>query len=273
MCTSSINNTVGFAMVYSDYYNLVSANGLLIMMTYCHCYNMDVFENYEMSKNSFNMELEMVKQFRDILKGLLHRKTLIENYMQKTFHHCTPIFFEMIQCHNRTIKVVEESCIEFTTLGDTSQQNHHNDMVYPLSTRDVMESAARGTITLYDVYHNNMSLYSKGYLSWQKEIIDNNRRVDSLGIDDMVYMSSISMNHLNWYDTGIKFLKAALNIFESLESKFLSKDFDRLTQVLMSMYRHYPILHNEILNKKTNPIGPGWKAFPFMISSGNHAKF
>lgn len=213
------------------------------------------------------MELEMVKQSRDILKSLLHRKSLIEKYMLKTFHRCTPTFFEMIQCHNRTIKVVEESCIEFATLSYTSQQHHHNDMVYTLSSKEVMESAARGTITLYDVYHNNISLYSKGHLSWKKEIIDNNRRVDSLGIDDMVYMSSISMNHLNWYDTAIKFLKAALNIFDSFESKFQSKDFDRLTQVLMSMYRHYPILHNEILNEKTYSIGPGWKALPFMISS------
>ena len=78
----------------------------------------------------------------------------------------------------------------------------------------------------------------------------------------------MAFHYFHWYDTCLKYLKAAINMFYSLSREKRNEFPNTLEKSLLVMQKQYPMYHNYVLNKKTNLIGPDWKVYPYTVNSG-----
>lgn len=72
----------------------------------------------------------------------------------------------------------------------------------------------------------------------------------------------------HWYDTGLKYRKAAIDMFYSLYNEKTNLRPRVLKNVLFKMKKYYPLYHNYIFNKKHNPFEPDWKVYPHIGNTG-----
>ena len=93
--------------------------------------------------------------------------------------------------------------------------------------------------------------------------------IDTLKVDDLVLMSCVAINQMNWYDTALKYLKVALKQLSTPLEKMSFSLHHRLEETIDKMTQYYPSIHNDLFAKKMNSIGPGWKLFPFIVGKGN----
>ena len=237
----------------------------------CLCYRYEVFENFEWSQMTFATEQKIMHTSLEIQEYLRCQKKNIQILRDNTLHYNSRGFHKS-WLHSLTYKhISRKKYSEYINIRNSTAPVIIKQTVHELPMQEVIESAARGVVTLYEVYHSNISSYRKGHLGSMNKKEGKRRMADSLGVDDLILMSYVSMNHLNWYDTGMKYLKNALDIHNSLQLQGQVKTFDRLQQTLSLMKRYYPKLHNNILKSNYNPVGPGWKSFPFNVSSGKYA--
>ena len=242
-----------------------------MVITSCFCYRYEVFENFEWSQMTFATEQKIVHTSLEIQKYLRCQKKNIQNLRDNTLHSNSRGFHKS-WLHSFTHQhISRKRYSEYINIRNSTDPVITKETVHEVPMQEVIESAARGVVTLYEVYHSNISSYRKGHLGSMNKKEGKRRMADSLGVDDLILMSYVSMNHLNWYDTGMKYLKNALDIHNSFQLQGQVKTFDRLQQTLSLMKRYYPILHNNILKLNYNPVGPGWKCFPFKVSSGKYA--
>ena len=132
----------------------------------------------------------------------------------------------------------------------------------------IMESAIKGLVMLQETYDQDITNFSRGHLHLKSGVDRNTRRMDSLQVDDLASMSTMAFNHYKWYDTGIRYLKTAIGLFESLSLEERKELPSNLEESLLLMKKQYPAYHNGLLNKKKNIIGPGWKLSPYLIDTG-----
>ena len=132
----------------------------------------------------------------------------------------------------------------------------------------IMESAIKGLVMLQETYDQDITNFSRGHLHLKSGVDRNTRRMDSLQVDDLASMSTMAFNHYKWYDTGIRYLKTAIGLFESLSIEERKELPSNLEESLLLMKKQYPAYHNGLFNKKKNIIGPGWKLSPYLIDTG-----
>ena len=250
---------------------LLNSNVFLMIIAPCFCYRYEVFENFEWSQMTFATEQKIVHTSLKIQEYLRCQKKHIQNLRDNTLHSKTRGFRKSWLLSSTYKHISRNIYSEYFNMDNRTDPVIIKERVHEMPMQEVIESAARGVVTLYEVYHSNISSYRKGYLGLMNIKEGKRRMADSLGIDDLILMSYVSMNHLNWYDTGMKYLKNALDIHNSFQLQGQVKTFDRLQHTLSLMKRYYPILHNNVLRLNHNPIGPGWKSFPFEVSPGKHA--
>ena len=83
-------------------------------------------------------------------------------------------------------------------------------------------------------------------------------------------MSNVAFNYYKWYDTAIKYLKEAFNMYYSqLVNSSNAKKYQEIENRLLNMKTEYPLYHNDMWDKKTNFIGPDWKMFPHKVDPGS----
>ena len=116
--------------------------------------------------------------------------------------------------------------------------------------------------------YQNITEYSKGHLHLKSVIKPNRRSITTIRAVNLAPMATIAFDHYKWYDTSLKYLKEAFNLFYSLtfeEQRMLPHN---LEESLIKMKKQYPKYHNDLVVKKTNQIGPEWKIFPNMVDTG-----
>ena len=244
---------------------------MFVIFTYCYCNDYEVFENFEWSQITLSWEQKMVRRFLEHKRYLGNKKQIIKKLTNNSSLTITKRFFAINRIDFKHNIITKKCMLEYFNLKHLIYRSVADEMVHTLPMREVIESAARGVVTLYAVYPNNFVLYDRGHLSSQNGKAGHGRGIDYLETDDLMLMSYIATNHLNWCDTGMKYLKASLHTLNSFRTKHQMKSSDRVHELMMFMIRYYPIRHNDILREKKHPIGPGWKCFPFEISSGIHA--
>ena len=241
-------------------------------------------ESFELSKDWFIKEQNLVKELTISRRNLYGQiVALLSGTNEISQYHTDSILSDIsdtekyINLDMRNIRnylnvttmspPATEYLIQSSTKRDT---NLFSDIesIYNQSKASIVEAAAKGVIMLQETYDQNITEYSKGHLRLKSGIKRNTRSIDSLKLDDLTSMSTIAFDHYKWYDTSLKFLKEAFNSFYYLtleEQRILPFD---LEESLNKMKRRYTKVHNDLVVKKTNHIGPDWKTFPYMIDAG-----
>ena len=290
-------------MVINDNLVIFIHSSIIIIMYSCvtvkstYLFNFYLFENFELTKDIFIKEQNIMKELGDMRVALYDK----QNHIAQIAHGCT-----ILSTKNDAIgKMLKDAFILSTNfqrfiLSDLLQTlryydgNNASDTKYafPFGTikkkntehtmlasahfdnnvplDDIVGGASRGLLFIYETYDLNIKEFSKGYLGTGDVAVNNSRHVDSLHPDDLASMATIAMR-MHWYDTSIEYLKEAINLFYSLtklqiKHTGLPASFESMVlQMRMDMAEY----HNMLLLKKQNHIGSDWKLFPYLVNEGN----
>ena len=134
-----------------------------------------------------------------------------------------------------------------------------------------MTAACAGAIMLQETYDQDIAEFSKGHLHIKSDAVKSLRKIDTLKLEDLLVMSNVAFNYYKWYDTALKYLKEAINMFYSYSESNSSIDqHPDIESRLVSMKKEYPLYHNDMFDKKENFIGPDWKMFPHKVDIGSN---
>ena len=230
-----------------------------------------MFENFELTRQVFIDEQLIVKYLQynsqELQKQILNLNININALSVNYFH-------KNLKWKQKTRKYINLQPLSISYLRShplsSNQSNIYSyDPFQSLSDVKIMFAALKGVIKLQEAYNQDIKNYSKGHLRLKHGTKRSSRSIDSLQPQDLASMANIAFNYFNWYDTGIKYLKEAMDLFFSISNNDLMQIPKRLEQYLLIMKTWFPKYHNNILNKKENIIGPDWKVFPYKIDTGN----
>ena len=251
---------------------------------FCSRYDYLLFENYEITKKSFVMEQDVVRNLTTARENLntqiSNLKPRINNIL-KTGNGMIPIFKRRKNhaldchfctsinhfCHNEIVIHLNEAYIRYQSFKLSSDEIYSYEKVYPDSVLDLMIAASKGVIMLQETYNQNIKEFSKGHLRIKTGFDDSSRKTDSLQLADLVVMSNLAFNYYNWYDTGMRYLKEAIDMLNSVK-RLNKQPSSQLERTLSKMKTVYPLYHNDMLDKKDNFIGPDWKMYPHKVDIG-----
>ena len=242
------------------------------------------FENFELSKDLFVKEQNLVRELtisrRNLYNNIKALTSGIDNISQ---HHPDShpgdisgnekwlnLEIRNIRCH-LDVTTMFPPGTEYSMYNNTRDDRNlfsNIENIYNQPEALILEAAAKGVIMLQETYEQNITEYLKGHLRLKSGIKRNGRGIDSLKVDDLASMSTIAFDHYKWYDTSIKYLKEAFNLFYSLTFEEQRMLHYNLEESLIKMKKQYPKYHNDLVAKKTNQIGPEWKIFPNMVDTG-----
>ena len=262
----------------------------------CSNYDYLLFENFELTKQTFVEEqniFQKVRSIRNILNFKVGTLDIKSTYVCTTLHDFKCKYeqsrsydkFSIIRTFNK-LKPNEKSIInsspdtrnlESAHLWHRDVRNNSNynfgfEKVYrSISGTKILIAALKGLIMLQDTYGEDIKYFSKGDLSLKSTGVSLPRTVDALRAEDLISMSGVSFNDLQWYDASIRYLKEAIDVFISTTRvpyrSILTENL--IHECLYLMKALYPVHHNEMLNKRDNPIGMDYKLFPLMINEGS----
>ena len=250
----------------------------------CSRYNYLLFENFELTKNGFMEEQEVV---RNLQKSRRELRIQIQILNSTINHHAWNNCFnneaklrerrkDITKFHLQIIKryiidknmfLLNKSYIRRNVLN--ANQKYSYDYVKNFSEIEIIDGAMKGVIMLHETYNQNIKDYSKGNLRLKNGITRTSRNIDSLNLDDLAHMSNIAFNHFKWYDTGLKYLKESIDLFYSLLKDDRKKFPGNLEEYFTMKKNYWTVYHNSIFNKTSNIIGPDWKVFPYMVDPGD----
>ena len=242
------------------------------------------FENFELSKDLFVKEQNLVRELTISRQNLYNNIKALTSGIDNISQHYPDSYPGDISGNEKWLNLEIRnirSRLDVTTMSPpgteylmyNNTKNERNlfsniENMYNQPEALIVEAAAKGVIMLQETYEQNITEYLKGHLRLKSGIKRNGRSIDSLKVDDLASMSTIAFDHYKWYDTSLKYLKEAFNLFYSLtfeEQRMLPHN---LEESLIKMKKQYPKYHNDLVVKKTNQIGPEWKIFPNMVDTG-----
>ena len=278
------NNTQKMSQI--KYLVVIMILSLLPCTMKCSRYDFLLLENFEMTKKIFIKEQEIVKKLQinrqnlirsiDVLDSRKGSKLRVENYKDMYLNNIQKI--DNLLEFKLNIVTDSHYSSKLNSLDIFSRHYHNFKSAYnfvwnygfgihvPVET--IIDSAMKGLIMLQDTYEQDIKQFSKGHLSLKSGMDLNDRQIDSLQVDDLASMSTIAFNYYKWYDTSLKYLKAAIDIFMSLSSKERKKLQGNLGESLLKMKKEYPLYHNGLFKKKKSFIGADWKLFPSLVDTG-----
>ena len=141
------------------------------------------------------------------------------------------------------------------------------DYGYDWNTTDILNGGKRGLITLQQTYDLKMQQLIEG------SFLDNTntravRKSDFLKPDDLASMSHIAVMNFKWLDNGLRYLRAAFDIFFKMtihENHLLSATFEK---TLKKMNKSYVSFHDQLLFSNKNYNIPYWKSVPYPVNPG-----
>jgi hypothetical protein len=248
------------------------------------------FENFELTKNAFLNEQELVKNLRIIRNDLSKRMRELNATIRYISHkdYCADKNEEIV--HNLIYRVNSDSMTiviffrfqktillktwysKYRSLKQKIIHFFHYDKIYNTNIMNIMDAAQRGIIMLQETYNQDIKQYSAGHLRLKNVIEDDSRNIDFLQPDDLASMSSMAFHYFHWYDTSLKYLRAAIDMFYSLSQEKRYESPNTLEKSLSVMRKQYPVYHNAVLHKKTNPIGTDWKVYAYIVNTGIKGK-
>ena len=137
-----------------------------------------------------------------------------------------------------------------------------------VSVKDILFGAKKGVITLRHTYNLNVSTFSKGVLRFKQNKNDRSRASDCLQTDDLVSLAEMSFSIFNWYDSGLLFLREAIDTLKSHSTNTEYKPPTNLAILLDGLKSKYVDFHNSLFLKKNTHIGSDWKLLPFFVDKG-----
>ena len=264
-------------------------NAILIfpVITECSRYDYLLFENYEVMKKSFSIELDIVRklqlarndwysQLSDLNSTLRNPSNANNGILSLIESRRYIVPSNSMNPSNNFICQNEDSC----SLQDSYKRYRKNkresngtygyqDFYSKRSLLDLMKAACEGVIMLQETYDQNITEFSKGHLHIKSGVDKNTRNIDSLKVGDLLVMSNVAFNYYKWYDTAIKYLKEAIKMYYSqLVNSSYAKKYLEIENRLLNMKNEYPLYHNDMWDKKINFIGPDWKMFPHKVDPG-----
>ena len=280
-------------MMLREYWFLVLHTVLLSSITViCDItsdkYSYLLFENFEMTKESFKKEQKVFTALR-VNRNNLHYKldelnlwtskklpSIVGRNLQKT--HEQPLE----NCLHISINyMISTYYFRKKLLLNDFQPGHHKvgdkynfvfdfEKMYRRNMIDIMKGGLRGLVMLQETYEQDIQLFSKGHLRLKNHIDTSSRFIDSLRPDDLAAMSVLAFDFYKWYDNSLKYLKEALRSFylSSYAEKNNGGAKDGLEEYLLAMKIHYSSYHNHLHSKKKNILGNGWKLYPYMVDEG-----
>ena len=123
-------------------------------------------------------------------------------------------------------------------------------------------------ITLRHTYNLNVSTFSKGVVRFKQNNNDRSRASDCLQTDDLVSLAEMSFSIFKWYDSGLLFLREAIDNLKSHSTNKEYKPPPNVAIMLDGLKSRYVDLHNSLLLNKNTHIGPDWRLFPFFVNKG-----
>ena len=250
-------------------------------------YSSLVFENFELTRTLYIKELDIVSLAFDSRSALQKRfravHTLKNNdhtskygsfvHIRKQIRH--QFWLDLTNALNDNLSFVNGSVLFELNISKRCKTkalihcDFDTEKKYGYFSHNTIITAATELVRLQETYVQNISLYSKGYLGIKNDNGHGNRMIDTLKVDDLVLMSCVAINQMNWYDTALKYLKVAVKQLSTPLEKMSFSLHHRLEETIDKMTRCYPSIHNDLVAKKMNSIGPGWKLFPFNVGQGN----
>ena len=268
------------------YFKVISVFLLFPFTVISSRYEYLLFENFELTKKVFLVEQEFVKNLRIIkndlsnymkeLNATINYNSRAEDNSDKgniiahkfengisTYLTNTPnlIRYEkafLLNTFYSSYRALEQKLIRL----------FNYNKIYHRSVQNVMDAAQKGVIMLQETYDQDVKEYSAGHLRFKNGIELNSRKIDSLQPDDLAAMSTMAFSYFHWYDTSLKYLKSAIEMFYSLSKGKRDEFPNSLEKSLINMHKLYPSIHNEMFNKKSNFIGPDWKLYPYIVDTG-----
>ena len=259
------------------------------VITQCSRYDYLLFENYEVMKKSFSIELDIVKKLQlarndwytqsSDLKSTIRNSSnanngvlsLIESTKYIVSSHRMNPSNDFI-CQNENSCSLKDSYKRYQkNKRESNGMYGYQDFYSKRSLLDLMKAACEGVIMLQETYDQNIADFSKGYLHIKSGVDRNTRNIDSLKVEDLLVMSNVAFKNYKWYDTAIKYLKEAINMYYSqLVNSSYAKKYLEIENRLLNMKNEYPSYHNDMWDKKINFIGPDWKMFPHKVDPGSN---
>ena len=251
-------------------------------------YSYLLFENFEMTKESFKKEQKLFTALQVNRKNLHYKldelnhwtteklPSIVGRNLQKTNEHT------LENCFHISIKyMISTYFFRKKLFLNDFQPEHHRvgdkydfvfdfEKMYRRTMIDIMKGGLRGLVMLQETYEQDIQLFSKGHLRLKSNIDTNSRKIDSLKPDDLAAMSVLAFEFYKWYDNSLKYLKEALKSFylSSYVKKNKDNVMDGLEIYLLSMKIHYSSYHNQLHSKKKNILGNGWKLYPYIVDEG-----
>ena len=237
-----------------------------------------LFENFELTKQTFVEELIVLKDVKNIGSVLrmvsseldlkINRKAepvynLIFQYEQSILHYKFSIIKQMTESNTRLHEIRARYKNYF--------QSFNFERVYDdVSRIHIVIAALKGIIMLQDTYNLDIENFSKGNLDLKNNELVKSRSVDSLQVEDLISMSGVAFNELKWYDASIRYLQQATEKFFSTSRNAYQSSFFKefLQECLALMTKWYPSYHNDMITKTNTSVGPDWKAFPLIVNEG-----
>ena len=250
----------------------------------CSQYEYLMFENFELTKNSFLKEQQIVKQLKDIRKNVHQQIEKLEGHKNRNIDlyndNSIPVNISKLKqndflpseeflSHDLEISSMNESNTNYTSYKETYEDvfNHKLDFG-KVNNSDVIHAALKGLIMIQETYTQDMEKYSKGHISFKNHVTQTSRSTDSLTSEDLLTMSTVALNDFNWVDNAVTYLKAAINEFYSSTEENRANLPDGFEESLLTARNQLSVYHNEMLAKKDNPIGTEWKLHPYRVDPG-----
>ena len=259
------------------------------VITLCSRYDYLLFENYEVMKKSFLIELNNVRNLQrarnDWHTQLSELKSTIRNSSNANNGILPHIesgryiasSYQMnpsnnLICQNENSCSLKDSYKRYRkNKRETNGMYGYQEFYSERSLLDLMKAACEGVIMLQETYDQNITEFSKGNLNVKSGFEENTRKIDSLKVEDLLVMSNVAFNYYKWYDTAIKYLKEAFNMYYSqLMNSSNAKKYLEIENRLLNMKNEYPLYHNDMWDKKITFIGPDWKMFPHKVDPGSN---
>ena len=137
------------------------------------------------------------------------------------------------------------------------------------SAENIMAGAKKGVIVLRQTYGLNVTNFSRGILQLKDNRIDRSRVADNLKPDDLVSLATMAFDMFHWYDSGLLFLKEALNSWKTNDAyKMKTIHGLKIGATINQLISEYISLHNQLLTTMKTHNGQERILFPFFVEKG-----
>ena len=266
-------------MLITIYSEIIKILLFLPIAAICDFYDYGIFENFEITKASFIKEQRIVRELEQMRDNLYQRKDYLDLYKEhlSTTNAVTEklVDFQVKDLfENRPFENKPDS---YRDIYDEFTRNHSLPDIfnfkYNVRMEKIFEEASKGLMMIHDTYDLDTKQFSRGHLNLKNGVEMKSRKIDSLQPDDLASISTTAFR-LHWYDTSLKYLREAIDLFNQISEEerrilLLPSAFE---DTLLQMKRGYSKYHNSLLIKKQQNIGPEWKLFPNLVNEGMNRK-